>query len=455
MSDILNYYPAASQLLERYAAEIQDVNEAQGSAMSLDKQVTLATVLENTHRQVAKFEHMTESTQTSDVGAFKKAGFDIVTALMPSLIANDIVSVQPMSSRTGEIRYLKYLYGSNKGRTKAGTEFTNSFQRGETDFNYSADLVEGEFVAKSGETEYEVNLGYYPVRPGSVELMVGAQLIHDNGQGVLTGAGLAAGSTVDYATGAVHLKFAAAAGDDVLATYEYQNEFAPTSVPQVDLRLDLLPIIAKSRKLRALYSFDAAFDLTQDYGMDINTTMSTQITSEIKHEIDGELMNDLLVQAGATQQPLEWSKTVAAGISVADHYASFFNTTVEAGNAIFAATKRASASFIVIGIGVANIVETLPQFRSAGQVNPVGPHLCGTLNGMPVYKNPYYPSDAFLVGYKGQGLFDSGLVYAPYMPVLSTQLLMDADFLGRRGFATSYGKKMVNNKVYAKGIIKL
>ena len=72
---------------------------------------------------------------------------------------------------------------------------------------------------------------------------------------------------------------------------------------------------------------------------------------------------------------------------------------------------------------------------------------------MPVYKNPNYPRDTFLVGWKGNSIFDCGYIYAPYMPILTTNLVVDANFQGQRGFATSYGKKMVNSDMYAKGQI--
>ncbi|AMM44833.1 major capsid protein [Bacillus phage SP-15] len=194
--------------------------------------------------------------------------------------------------------------------------------------------------------------------------------------------------------------------------------------------------------------------MQRDYGVDINTALVSQIAAEIKHEIDGEIMNDLVVQAGATQAPLTFDTKAPTGVSLKDHYEGFYNKIIEASNAIFAATKRASATFIVVGTGTANVVESLSNFKPAGTLNPVGPHLAGYLNGtIPVYKNPYYAADTFLVGYKGQGLFDAGYVYSPYQPVMTTSLVMLDDFVGRRGFATSYGKKMVNSKLYAKGQI--
>ena len=95
-----------------------------------------------------------------------------------------------------------------------------------------------------------------------------------------------------------------------------------------------------------------------------------------------------------------------------------------------------------------------PRFESAGNTTQAGPTFIGTLMGQwKVYYNPYLPEDAFLMGYKGQALVDAGLIYAPYIPFYSTETVTLDDFLGRKGFATSYGKKMVNSNMYVKGTI--
>ncbi|WJZ23489.1 major capsid protein [Listeria phage LIS04] len=450
-NELFNAYPKADQLLEKWDTNISAVNEALGQELSLDRKIVLASTLQNTQDGINRA--LLETTQASDVGPFKTFALELITAVVPNLIASDIVSVQPMSNRIGEVRYLKYLYGSNKGSVKAGTEFSSAFGLGATEPTYSSEEIDQEIIGAAGQSKYEGNFSYVPVRPGSIKITVGGVEVVDNGNGVLKGTNIT--GTIDYQSGAYTLDFGSAqASDDVTAQYQYQLDHAPVSVPQVDIKVETMPIIAKSRKLRALYAFDAAYDMQRDYGVDINTSLVSQIAAEIKHEIDGEILQDLVAQAGATTDPLTFSTAAPTGVSLKDHYESFYNKIIEASNAIFAATKRASATFVVVGTGAANVVESLDRFKPSGLLNPVGPHLAGTLNNtIPVYKNPYYPADTFLVGYKGQGLFDAGYVYSPYQPVMTTNLIMLDDFVGRRGFATSYGKKMVNSKLYAKGKI--
>ena len=75
------------------------------------------------------------------------------------------------------------------------------------------------------------------------------------------------------------------------------------------------------------------------------------------------------------------------------------------------------------------------------------------MGNLKVYVNPDYPSNEFVEGYKGNNMFDAGAFYCPYMPVSSTDLIMDANFRGQRGWATMYGKKLLNSQMYVRGKI--
>ena len=457
MNEMAQIHSNAPAILQKWAPELGAINEAFDGHLDYMRQVSTAIMLESTSNhldRVAAMSHgvgmMNEATQPSDVGYFKKYAINLLSAAVPNLIAPEIVSMQPMLSRVGEMRFLKILYGSNKGSIKAGDTMFSMFQGGNGETSYSSDEVDSEYVTASG-TSLTGNLSWLPVVPGSVKLTVGVNEAVDNGKGQITGTGITSG-TIDYTTGEFNVTLGAApGGDEVYFSYRYNNMDVPVQAPEVNLKIEVAPIIAKSRKLKTLYSFDAAFDMTKDYGMQINNELVAYTAANIKHEIDGEIMGDLLRIASA--KAVTWDATPRDGISLRDHNESFYNKVVEAGNNIFDATKLANGSYIIVGMNASNIVETLPRFRSAGIVNPVGPHLVGYLGNMPVYKNPFYPADTFLVGWRGTGLFDAGYLYCPYMPIMTTQLIMDANFEGQRGFATSYGKKPVNSKMYAKGTI--
>ena len=455
MNEMMQVAPMAEMINEKWSKEMSAINEAFDGKLDYVRQINTAMMLESTMQHLNRIEAMNEGTQLGDVGFFKKYAINLLSAAIPNLIAPDIVSMQPMLNRVGEMRYLKVLYGSDKGKVKAGDTMFSAFQGGHGHTEYSSDVIEDETLdvdLDSAKTKAKLVLSWTPVTPGTVHIIVNDTIeITDNGKGVLKGANVT--GTINYNSGSVELVFASAvaAETSAVASYEYDNINTPVKAPEVTIKIASTPVTAKSRKLKATYSMDASFDLTKDYGMQINNEIVTYTAAQIKHEIDGEIMNDLLRIASA--EGTTWDKTPRDGISLRDHNESFNNKIVEGSNNIFKATQLASGSYLVVGMEASNIIETLPRFRPSGVVKPVGPHLVGYLGSMPVYKNPYYPVDAYLIGWKGTGLFDAGYLYCPYMPIMSTQLIMDANFEGQRGFATAYGKKTVNGNMYSRGSI--
>lgn len=133
-------------------------------------------------------------------------------------------------------------------------------------------------------------------------------------------------------------------------------------------------------------------------------------------------------------------------------YDSFYTKLVEGANTIFGATRKVQPNFIVCGLEVASVIQVMRNFTPSGAM-AIGPHFLGTLGAFKVYVSPDYAANQFVLGYKGSSFMDAGYFYCPYMPVVSTDLLMTDDFAGRKGWATMYAKKMVNNKMYLQGFI--
>ena len=117
--------------------------------------------------------------------------------------------------------------------------------------------------------------------------------------------------------------------------------------------------------------------------------------------------------------------------------------------------RQAEGNFVVAGINVSSLIESLgARFVPNKGGLKAGPHVIGTLDGRwTIVKNPFYPPDSFVVGYKGQSYLEGGYVYAPYIPLYTTPAVMLDDFVSRRGVMTSYGKKMLNPHFYARGVI--
>lgn len=318
------------------------------------------------------------------------------------------------------------------------------------DPSYSSDSVEGEIIGADG-TETTFNLGWTPVEPGTVEFVddTGSVLYRDNSTGKIVAAAGTDAGTIDYATGQVVFTAAPAAGTGV--NYVYDNISAPVSAAEIQVKLVTSPIYARSRKLKTLYSFDADYDAVNDFGISLSSEMLSMSTSQLKREIDDEIILD--IASKGTAPGTTFNMNAPSGVSLVDHYAGFSAAVTTASNNIWNVTNVANASWIIVGANAATIIESMPRFKPSGVINPKGSHLIGYLGALPVYKTAVLGVDEWLVGYKGDSLFEAGYIYAPYMPIMSTQLLVDETFTGKQGFSTSYGKKMTCSDFYGKSKI--
>lgn len=455
MSEQLMRAKAGNSAMRKFAGRInmaESVQKKVGKTMGLDKKIALATMLENTNS-------LLEATNSQNIPS-KTFFLDMITAVVPNLIASDIVSVQALDSKAGIISYLKYNYGTSKGKTAAGTTFNTSLNTGYSDASYTSRNVDEELIAGSNLDFSPVIVGTFTATTEDGKVITESAKVSNGVVDLVCAGDASITGTLNYATGAINLN---GTSGDVFASYEYDNETVPFAdhgsesyhnvIPEITMDLAQLPIYAKSRKLAAYWGFDAAYDLKKQYGTEINDLISVQAAGEIAHEIDTEIALDLAKKAAAGAT-LTWSKTPTIGVNVIDHYDSFWVKLTEGAKTIFGATQRVQPNFLICGLNVAAVVECMRNFDGTGATAGVGPHFIGTLGGKyKVYVVPQMDADEFVLGYKGTNFLETGYVYAPYMPILTTDLLMPADYRGQQGYATSYGTKMINNKMYLKGRI--
>jgi hypothetical protein len=361
-----------------------------------------------------------EETKTINVGSFTKFIFPVLRRVFPNLIANEIVSVQPMTAPVGAVFFFDYKYGSNKGATQAGAIFPRDFDR-----DYSSEFVRDEALATGDGALYggaggamASVLAWTPVRPLNADLGFSLQILDldatgtaiqtaiDNGAGGFTG-DVAAGA-VNYGSGAVTaFKFTAApaTGNRIVARYFYDGELN-TKIPQVNLDITRQPIEAIPRRLKALWSSEAAEDLRAFHGLDAETELVSGIAQEIALEISARIAQ---LTTHGDFRPL-W---VSGGASP---------------------------------YGPADMPRPLTQH---GQF---GIYKAGTLmNKWVVYEDPFFESDKMLVGLKGASFLDAGFVWAPYIPLQVTPTFLDpADFSFRKGLRTRYGKKVLRSEYYGR-----
>ena len=256
----------------------------------------------------------------------------------------------------------------------------------------------------------------------------------------------------------------------------FESDFGATpspEIPEIDIKVEALPVVAQSRKLRARWSPELAQDLNAYHSLDAEVELTQILSEQIALEIDREVLNDLLTQAGAANY--YWSRAPGRFLNketgavqdsgfasftgtVREWYETLVETIIDVANQIHRKTLRGSANFIVVGPDVATILEASVLYKPSysldgdGQVSGmvIGAEKVGTLsNRFTVYKDPYFPRNKVLVGYKGGSYLETGYVYAPYVPLIVTPTIFaPEDFTPRKGVMTRYGKKMVRSDFY-------
>jgi hypothetical protein len=269
---------------------------------------------------------------------------------------------------------------------------------------------------------------------------------------------------------------------DVLTIPTFESNFAATPspvIPEIDIKIESIAVTAATRKLRARWSPELAQDLNAYHSLDAEVELTQILSEQIALEIDREILNDLLTEArGANYY---WSRmpgkfvnkktaaeatkasTLASGPqftgTVREWYETLVETIIDVANEIHRKTLRGSANFVVCSPECATIFEASVLYKpnitidGSGQTsNPfsLGATPIGSLsNRFTVYKDPYFPRNKILVGYKGGSYLETGYVYAPYVPLIVTPTIFaPEDFTPRKGVMTRYGKKMVRADFY-------
>jgi hypothetical protein len=441
----------------------------------------MAMLMENESQYL---QNLSEDTRTINVGSFTKFIFPVLRRVFPNLIANEIVSVQPMTAPIGAVFFLDYIYGTTKGGTTAGAIFPRDFDR-----DYSSEFVNGEPLATGNGTDFggggaalAAVYGFTPVRPldttrgfsvviREISAADGStvQEATDNGAGGFTGD--ASAGLINYSNGSLTaFKFSAAAasGNQIKAFYTYDGELS-SKVPQINLDVKKAPVEAVPRRLKALWSSEAAEDLRAFHGLDAETEIVSAVAQEIALEIDREIINDLFLSSTGTTATFD--RVPPAGINELDHLRSLITTLATVSNLIHKKTLRAPANWIVTSPEVSAL---LTQLQSHGDFRPLwvsggasvqgpadmprpivqhgqfGIYKTGTLsNKWLVYEDPFFNRDQMLIGLKGGSYLDAGYVWAPYIPLQVTPTFLDPnDFSFRKGLRTRYAKKVLRSEFY-------
>ena len=421
------------------------------------------------------------STDTGDIAQFKRISIPLVRRIYPQLIANKIVSVQPLLGPTGLVYYLRFRYSSNKGAVRGasnnggypGDDANTMMQLADGTANlhemYSHQFVQNE--VSSTDNGGDTSATYAPLEKTPILAGTVTGSVYDGSTAVQTFVISSAGTftfsdigsptikatagSLNLTTGELTLTWNSDPGaNHAVVSYEYNME-CQQDLPEINLVIESEEIAAKTRKLKAVWSYEAQQDLRSQHNLDAEAELTAVLAQEINLEIDREVLTDLRNNAGTVAA---WDFNTALGETIKEKYESLYVKVVEVSAVIHRKTLRGGANWLVTSPEVASIFETATAgFAPAPSetfTSSLGIQYVGTVNNRwRLYKDPLFPANQILMGYKGDSYMDSGYFYCPYVPLTQTPVVLDPEsFCPRKGILTRYGKKLLREgaKFYAR-----
>ena len=463
-------------------------------------------------------------------GQWAGVALPLVRKVFGQIAAKEFVSVQPMNLPSGLVFFLDFQYGTDKTPFTAGqslygdgTAATAPFGNtnegglyGEGRFSYSINNTQSINVSASvvatataENFRYDSNYSASAAQYWQVAIPTSSLAFVDK-EGVaafqlFTGSNATAyesasvgnqiSSFTVYNGGSSILFYVTkslatiAAGNDNTFTVVYQLQ--PTdrdrgdfedgnpnpngldspqiSIPEINVQMKSSAIVAKTRKLKAVWTPEFAQDLNAYHALDAEAELTSMLSEYISLEIDLEILGMLTDAAAAGTETWSAQNNISiSGAAGAQTNLGFYNSQGQwfqtlgtkinkLSNIIHQKTLRGGANFMVLSPSVATIIESIPGFAadSDGDVSKnsyaFGVQKVGALGGgkIKVYKNPYMTSNQILLGFRGTQFLESGAVFAPYIPLIMTPLVYDPDtFTPRKGLLTRYAKKMVRPEFY-------
>ena len=497
----------------------------------------MAQLLENQARQLVKEASSTGTSAGSEEWA--GVALPLVRRIFAEFAAKEFVSVQPMNLPSGLIFYLDFKYGTAQpgfdadnlnrtgdpfgspnaddsmfgvtttsgdpsgglygaGRFGYSINETASIVTAETGSQPTAAQVNGD-SAYSGSSDYKMVTVNVPteadlyavrsfiLRSGSVQTdIVPVQAFSSidsnyTASFVVTTAQAAAISS-SIGAGDLRLVYSKQPTDITRGDFEdnkgaFSNGYnTDIDIPEINLEMQSEPIVAKTRKLKAVWTPEFAQDLNAYHSIDAEAELTSMLSEYVSMEIDLEILDMLIAAAPTTEY---WSArnntiwngtsftTLAAGTATPGLGDGFYNTQggwfqtlgtklQKVSNKIHQKTLRGGANFLVTSPAVATILESIPGFAADTDGTKMefaaGVQKIGAINNRyTVYKNPYMLENVILMGFRGAQFLETGAVFSPYIPLIMTPLVYDPiNFTPRKGVMTRYAKKVVRPEFYGK-----
>tara|TARA_B100000941_G_C28507906_1_gene558633 strand:- start:256 stop:1419 length:1164 start_codon:yes stop_codon:yes gene_type:complete len=346
-----------------------------------NKKVVMESVLENTKSYLSE-SAQSGTTMAGNVASLNKVILPVIRRVMPTVIANELVGVQPMTGPVGQIHTLRVRYGQTAAGVAAGDEALSPFAIAK---GYSGDASTGG-----------------PTSTSSLEAEAGRKL---------------------------------------------------------SIQVLKQTVEAKTRKLSARWTFEAAQDANSMHGLDVEAEIMQALAQEITAEIDQEVLTSLRTLAGAATDTYDQANVSGQATFVGDQHAALAVLINRAANLIATRTRRGAGNYVVVSPTMLTVLQSATTSAFARTTEgpfeaPTNTKFVGTLNGtMRVFVDQYAADDApVLVGYKGDGEIDAAAFYCPYIPLMSSGTVLDpATFEPTVSFMTRYGYVELNNQASSLG----
>jgi len=344
--------------------------------LSGQRQKTMDVVLENAKRQLSEAA-TAGATGAGSVATLNKVMLPLIRRVMPSVIANELVGVQPMTGPVGQIHTLRVRYAQSAGGATAGDEALSPFK-----------------LAQS-----------YSGSPDAT---------------------------------------AAAEG---------------TAGNKMSIQILKETVEAKTRRLSARWTFEAAQDAEAMHGVDVEAEIMQALAQEIVVEIDQEIIGSLRSLAGTGTNTIDFGALSGQSVYVGDRHAALAIEINRSANRIAARTRRGAGNYVVVSPEALTILQsastsTFARTTEGSFEAPTNTKFVGTLNGTVKVFVDNYAADGtdILVGYKGSSETDAPAFYCPYVPLMSTGPVMDPNsFEPVVSFMTRYGYKELTNTASSLG----
>ena len=369
---------------EIFESKWSETKTALTEGLEGNKKKTMDVILENTKRYLSEAS-TAGATSAGNVATLNRVILPVIRRVMPTVIANEIVGVQPMTGPVGQIHTLRIRYADTSAGTTAtvpGEEALSPFKIAEA---YSGDNSS----TKAGST-------------ASLEGSAGKRL---------------------------------------------------------SIQILKQAVEAKSRKLSARWTFEAAQDAQAQQGIDIEAEIMAALAQEITAEIDQEVLASLRALAGSAQQAYDQNAVSGTATFVGDEHAALAVMVNRVANTIAQRTRRGAGNWAVVSPHALTVLQSATTSAFARTTEgtfeaPTNTKFVGTLNGaMKVYVDSYAAdSTDVLVGYKGTSEADAPAFYCPYIPLMSSGVVLDpSSFEPVVSFMSRYGYVELNNTASSLG----